>query len=135
MAPENFDLLLAAAAVGIAGWSHVIDSPQEQIDYFENRLARFFTAVFLLFSQFIIIWVLVALMLGFGTYSGQLGGAGTAVYMVLVAIGLASIPSAAKVSQAISRETDGFDAIQYVIGIVLFLIFCGGLFVVIQFGN
>lgn len=76
MAPPELSILLAATAIGIAGWSQIIDSPQSRIESFDNPWYRIVTATSLFVSFLVMILTFLSLLFGIAANINNLPAGG-----------------------------------------------------------
>ncbi|WP_232688562.1 hypothetical protein [Halobacterium zhouii] len=123
MAVSELSLMVTATAIGVAAWSHILDSPQDTIDHFENSLLRYCTAIFLGYSLIAILFVAIGLVFALAVKSNALGVGGTTLYLVLLAVLLASIPTAGAVVNAARIEFEKYaDTRSTVKAVAVFLL-------------
>lgn len=134
MVETSFELLLTATAIGIAAWTQVVDQPTEQIRTFENKWYRFFSALLLFFSIFIIFLVLAVMLWAVGRYSKSLGAGGMGFYLVLLAVTLASIPTMGEVFRTILKEAKTFNRKELITAFISLIIFGALVFSLVTFG-
>jgi hypothetical protein len=95
----SLDLLLAAAGIGVGVWTEVIGSPEDRVEMFESGYAKHATILMLFLSATILL--MLFLSLGSGLFitvlSGSLGVGGTALFLVIMAIALAGLPTIMKI--------------------------------------
>lgn len=110
----SLDLLLAAAGVGVAVWTDVIGSAEERIDSFENKHARNATRLMIFLSATILLMVFGSFGAGLfvAVTSNSLGVGGIALFLVIMSIALAGIPTITKIYVDIIKHNNRLEGLE-----------------------
>lgn len=132
MATESFGILLAATALGVAAWSQVVDSPREQVEEFDPGLGRFVASFLIFLSVLIIGLTFFFLFIALLTAGSGLGAGGTAFYLVLLSVLLATIPSVFEIIPAMIEEVTDFTITEAIAALIIVLVVGGILAVLVR---
>lgn len=124
-ATSEFQLLIFAVGLGIAVWAHVVSSAESKIDQVNKPRWKLVTAYLQFFSLLILIAIFVSLTIALvpELQSGGLGVGGLTLYMVLLAVLLASLPTAGVVILKAEKVTTEFESFgEHLVSIILLVL-------------
>lgn len=127
----SLDLLIAAAAVGVAVWTNAIESAEERIEVFDNKYAKHGMRILVFFSATTLLMVFVAFAFGLhaGITSGSLGVGGIALFLVTLSISFLGIPTVISIYIDIARQIESFENVAELVSLALmFAVFAGTYF-------
>lgn len=102
---SSFDLILFSVAVGVAVWNHIVTASKDIIDQFERPQFRMAAALLQFLSLLLVLYVFLALTFALiFVEAGSLGPGGIALYLVLLAVLFASVPTSIGIYLTTLRE-------------------------------